>query len=178
MNKTLSFKSSLSPEQKARLQSLISKPEEKSSIETTAQARSSRKKQVREAIQWLTATYPDALHLETPKPLQLRIEKVLFAQGTLPYSRIILREAIACYAGSLRYQKAILEHSHRVTLDGSQAEEITDEHKQHARQRLEMLEEKKRRRIEHSKRPRKKGSSPHKRKPEGQSHKTGKGTTK
>ena len=49
MTKTLSFKFSLSPEQKTRLQSLISNPKEKDSVNAREQARSARKKQVSEA---------------------------------------------------------------------------------------------------------------------------------
>ena len=64
MTNKLSFKGSLSPEQKVRLQALISKPKENDPVSSKEHSRSARKKQVRDAIQWLATTYPDGLCLE------------------------------------------------------------------------------------------------------------------
>lgn len=64
-------------------------------------------------------------------PLAIGIDKQLFAQRS-DVSRKMLRTALGIHTNSLRYLKAMEKATVRFNLDGSQADEVSEEHRAHA----------------------------------------------
>lgn len=52
------------------------------------------------------------------------------------FDGVIVRSALSWYTKQLRYQRTVANAQFRINLDGSQAEEITDDQKVHARQKI------------------------------------------
>ncbi len=65
------------------------------------------------------------------QPLAIGIDKQLIAQSP-DVSRRTLRTALGIHTNSLRYLKGMEKATVRFNLDGSQADEVTDEHRAHA----------------------------------------------
>jgi len=142
MTAKLSLKKPLSFEQQARLHQFSEAKLEQELVQFAQESQTSRKDRIKEAVSWFSSTYPEAFSATEPKPLQIGIEKTIHAQGIWPYSRKLLREAIAFYTGSPHYLKSMLHCTHRVTLNGTQAEEITEKQKEYAAKRLKQLKAK------------------------------------
>lgn len=64
-------------------------------------------------------------------PLAIGIDKQLFAQRP-DVSRKMLRTAMGMHTNSLRYLKSMEKATVRFNLDGSQADEVSEEHRAHA----------------------------------------------
>jgi len=101
-----------------------------------------KKKRLRDAIDWLTSTYPQCFNSQIPKPLKIGIDQDILSHGKWPYSKNFLREILAFYTGSLFYQRALLKENNRVSLEGHAIEEVTDHQRAIAKERLRMIEEK------------------------------------
>jgi ProP effector len=65
------------------------------------------------------------------KPLSIGIDKQLLAQDA-GLSRKLLRLALGTHTHSFRYLKSMEKATHRFNLDGSQGNEVPEEHRQHA----------------------------------------------
>lgn len=118
----LSLKTPLSFEQQARLHQFSESKLERELVQFAQESQPSRKDRIKEGVAWFSTTYPAAFNEAEPKPLQIGIEKAIYAQRIWPHSRKLLREAIAFYTGSPHYLKAMLHCTHRVALDGTQNE--------------------------------------------------------
>ncbi|MGL5631854.1 MAG: ProQ/FINO family protein [Azovibrio sp.] len=68
-------------------------------------------------------------------PLAIGTDKALLER--MPdLERKVLRIALSMHTRSLRYLRAMEKATHRFDLDGAQAEEVTDAHRQHASETL------------------------------------------
>jgi ProP effector len=69
-------------------------------------------------------------------PLAIGIDKQLLAQ--MPdLNRKIMRAALGIHTGSMRYLRAMEKAKVRYNLDGTQGAEVTDTHRQHAKEQLQ-----------------------------------------
>ena len=143
MTAKLSLKKPLSFEQQARIHQFRESTLEQELVQFAQESQPSRKDIIKEGVAWLSTTYPAAFNPAESIPLQIGIEKTIHAQGIWLHSRKLLREAITFYTGSPHYLKAMLHCTHRVALDGTQAEEITEKQKEYAAERLKKLKAKK-----------------------------------
>ncbi|AHK80563.1 hypothetical protein M911_01615 [Ectothiorhodospira haloalkaliphila] len=110
--------------------------------ETELTAKQARGQRIRECREWLKSTWPQAFS-EPPKPLTVGVHKqIREVAREAGFSGITVRAAFAGWCNRLSYHVAVADGSHRVNLDGSQAEAITAEQQQHARGKI--LEDRKR----------------------------------
>jgi ProP effector len=96
-------------------------------------------KQVREAQQWLTATWPQLFENGRDlKPLSLKIHKEILQQPGRPetVSRRALMEALKRHVNSFGYLYGLIKATHRHNLQGEQEELISPAHKQWAKMTL------------------------------------------
>lgn len=117
-------------------------------VEDQAQSKREKLKQKQQAANELLAKlcveYPDVF----PKagqgravPLAIGLHKVLQPiVAEWGFNSMTLRAAMFNYTRQLRYQNALLYASHRLNLDGTQAEEITQEQKEAAKQEIAKIE--------------------------------------
>lgn len=120
------------------------KPESKglaTGDQSNGQIQRDQQQKVMSALHWLCSAYPDCFNKQAPKPLKLKIEKEVFAifPEDLPFARHHVRKAIARYTNHSKYLEALIAASYRIGINGEQAEEILDAHKDFAKQRLEQL---------------------------------------
>ncbi len=118
-------------------------------VENQAQSKREKIKQKQQAANELLARlsveYPNVF----PKagqgravPLAIGLHKVLQPiVAEWGFNSMILRAAMFNYTRQLRYQNALLYASHRLNLDGTQAEEITQEQKEAAKAEIAKIEE-------------------------------------
>lgn len=118
-------------------------------VEDQAQSKREKIKQKQQAanelLARLTVEYPNVF----PKagqgravPLAIGLHKIL--QPIVVewgFNAMILRAAMFNYTRQLRYQNALLYATHRLNLDGTQAEEISQEQKDAAKAEIEKIEE-------------------------------------
>lgn len=88
---------------------------------------------------WLESTFPKAFSFKEPKPLKVGIQRE-FLLVPSPYSKGKLRSCLGSYCASKAYLEAIVQGNWRYGLNGEEAEEITQEQKDHA---LKCLQHKK-----------------------------------
>ena len=101
-----------------------------------AQARQTAKKLLDKLFEAYPAVFP-APGKGKPVPLAIGIHKELLPViKEWGFDYLSLRMAMAWYTRQLRYQRVIAASSHRVKLSGEQAEEITEENKQLALQKV------------------------------------------
>ena len=105
------------------------------------EAKQNKKKAIKAALTWLYEHFPDCFILETLKPLKLHIDKDIYPyleQKGAP-SKIKIRVALKYYTHNLDYLKALVNGTHRYDLKGQQVEEITQEQRDFARDKLEEI---------------------------------------
>lgn len=93
-------------------------------------------------VEWLEETFSQCFSKTEPKPLKLRIEFDLFAiiKDNDDFSNMNIRNALGFYTSRLAYQESFLTQSHRIDLDGNEAEELEQKHKDHAATRIEKIQ--------------------------------------
>lgn len=105
------------------------------------EAKQNKKKTINLALTWLYEHFPESFNLDNVKPLKLHIDKDIYPhieQEGSP-SRIKIRSALKYYTHNIDYIKALINGTHRYDLKGQQAEEITQEQKDFARDKLEEI---------------------------------------
>jgi ProP effector len=82
--------------------------------------------------------YPLCFSKEEPLPLKIGILKDIFADmpEDSKFSRRSIRNALAFYIRSKKYQSALTTRLHRYDLNGNETEPISEEHKAAARDKL------------------------------------------
>lgn len=121
-------------------------PEDKTAKLEIQKQRLERQKQ---AIKWLTQTFPDCFNLDHPQPLKIGITKDLIEfsksqNSTETPSHLSLRKTLNFYTQRRQYHQAILHAPHRYDLDGKAVQKITPEERSHAQEKLEQLEKRSR----------------------------------
>lgn len=101
-----------------------------------------KKKEMREAVEWLCMTYPQCFSQKAPRPLCIGILDILLKEEW-PYTKTLLRKALRFYTRSPLYQKAILCGEMRYFLNGDVAQAISESEKNHARESLKDWKERK-----------------------------------
>ncbi len=114
----------------------------------TPDRQSTLRAQARVLLERLTQTYPAAfLAFGKPQvqPLKLGIHKelqpIVFEWG---YDRATLKYALGMYTRQLRYQLALIRCKHRIDLEGESGEEISQANRQTAQEKVDLIQEKRR----------------------------------
>ena len=98
----------------------------------------------REVVERFAAVWPQAFTAEPRevKPLTVGVLKQILSErpeGLDGLNSQAIRAGMKFYASRLSYHIAMLNHSHRVDLSGEQAEEITDDMRQHAQEQIDAI---------------------------------------
>ncbi|MGC9457287.1 MAG: ProQ/FINO family protein [Halothiobacillaceae bacterium] len=98
----------------------------------------------REVIDRLAEAWPEAFSRDprAVRPLAIGILKQILAdrpQALDGLNSQAIRRGVKFYTSSIAYHRAMLTATHRVALDGSQADEITEDMRAHAREELERI---------------------------------------
>lgn len=97
-------------------------------------------KDINEVLEFLYTEFPQCFKRKDGiKPLKVGIFKDVAEriEGNEKVSKTQVRQALRKYTSNWRYLEAVVANSHRVDLDGNQAEEVEAEHVEHAKQALE-----------------------------------------
>lgn len=112
--------------------------------EEAKEARAKRVEDSRALLAKLAEAYPKIFpHPKDGRPVALAIGLHKELQPIVKewgFSPATLRSALAWYTKQLRYQNAVLHATHRTNLDGSDAEEILEEHKTLAKENIAKIE--------------------------------------
>lgn len=109
-----------------------------------------RLKRGKETMDWLLHAFPQCFNLKAPLPLKIGIGKEVMEKwvylSSLPYdskmpARTAIRTAIGWYVRRDLYLAAFETATHRIDLDGKEAGEITEAEKEYARERVQALKE-------------------------------------
>jgi ProP effector len=109
-----------------------------------------KKEKLRQAVDWLTQAFPLCFNIKEPKPLKIEINDDILNQwvylSSLPYdrpmpSRLLLRKAVGWYATRSTYYAAFDKATHRIDLEGKQAQEIGESEKSYAKERLTAMKD-------------------------------------
>ena len=94
-------------------------------------------------LRWLNETFPNCFSKDAPKPLKIKIEADLFTaiKENDEFSNLNIRNALSFYTSRLAYQESFLTHTHRVGLEGNDAEILEEQHLDHAKKRIEEIKE-------------------------------------
>ncbi|MDX1655801.1 MAG: ProQ/FinO family protein [Candidatus Competibacteraceae bacterium] len=101
----------------------------------------------KELLERLTQAYPAAFRPlgERISPLKLGVHKELApVVQQWGYDQQVLKCAMSLYTRHLRYQTALAKAAHRIDLNGEAAEEISEEHREKAREQVNVIQEKRR----------------------------------
>ena len=91
---------------------------------------------LREVLVWLKATWPAAF-TEPPSPLALGVHRAIHESAREVETKpAMVTAALGTWCNRISYIRAVADGGHRVSLDGSQGEQITPEQREHARQRI------------------------------------------
>lgn len=103
-------------------------------------------------FRWLCKNFPNCFSPKDKKPLKIGINddiiKAFLAHTQKEVHFGVLTRVLRRYVGDQAYQKAILQYKQRFNLQGEAVEDLSEEHLEHARERLEELKEKARLRAE------------------------------
>lgn len=103
------------------------------------------KKKKHEILEKLLHDYPNCFSKDSPKPLKVGIGKEI--APTLEKVQVkYLSPCLHTYVNSKKYHQAMIANSHRIDLMGKPVEEISEEHREHARQTLAVIAEKQKQR--------------------------------
>lgn len=110
-----------------------------------------------ELLELIKSTYPKAFIAEPKKlrPLAIGVHQELIPFATeRGFSKLALRRALGMHTNCTPYLYALAERRGRVSLDGTETEKPTEEHAEHARQKLKArFEARKQRQDKERKRP-------------------------
>ncbi|UTW43918.1 ProQ/FinO family protein [bacterium SCSIO 12844] len=101
--------------------------------------------ELKKSINTLCRMFPRLFNYQSPKPLKVGIlEDIFIVVGNrLPQPKSHYKRVLSYYTGTKRYLNCVLDSRHRYDLMGKPVAEISQEHKQAARERLERLQAKK-----------------------------------
>jgi ProP effector len=162
---TLTLKAPLSPESQEKLSKLVNHKHDKSLTKEGSEARAGNpleaqnpslspspekvsctrekivdQEKARENFEaakaWVVQTFPKAFDFKNPKPLKIGIQKDLVSLEA-PFSRTQRRNVLNAYIHGSRYLISIVDGHWRYNLNGDPVEEISQEHKDHARKCIE-----------------------------------------
>ena len=146
-SKPLSLKKPLSFIQEAKLyQSLgikLKNKEKKQQKNKKVSTQYLKKKRLRQAVDWLSCTYPKCFNPQDPKPLKIGISKDIILEGQWPHSKKFLKKTLAFYVGSPFYQRALIKGKNRVSLIGKEIDQVTDLQEVDSKERLNKLKKEK-----------------------------------
>ncbi|MBN9344248.1 MAG: ProQ/FinO family protein [Candidatus Paracaedimonas acanthamoebae] len=105
------------------------------------EAKQKKREEIKVALRWLYEQFPACFNPKDLKPLKLNIDKDLFSflEKENSPSKVKLRDALTYFTSNVHYLKAIINGTHRYDLNGQQAEEITQEQKDFAQNKLEKI---------------------------------------
>ncbi|MFP4155223.1 MAG: ProQ/FINO family protein [Halothiobacillaceae bacterium] len=109
-----------------------------------AQPKKKRLPHPREVIDRLIEAWPEVFTRDprAVRPLAIGILKQILAARPETLDGLnsqAIRRGVKFYTSSIAYHRAMLNATHRVALDGSQADEITEDMREHARKELERI---------------------------------------
>lgn len=146
-SKPLSLKKPLSFIQEAKLyQSLGIQPKDngkKQQKNKKIKTQYLKKRRLRQAVEWLSYTYPKCFNPQDPKPLKIGISKDIILEGQWPHSKKFLKETLAFYVSSPFYQRTLIKGKNRVSLIGKDVDEVTDLQEADSKERLNKLKKEK-----------------------------------
>lgn len=90
-------------------------------------------------LERLIQNFPNCFSLEDPKPLKQKIHADIqshFGEELSNHQFKDLRGCLHRYTNSKQYHQSMLVASHRSNLNGNPVEEISQEHREHSKQRL------------------------------------------
>lgn len=97
-------------------------------------------KAIKDKVKFLCDRFPNCFNLYRPVPLKSGIfhdiKSILSAEGNFEGCSTLYRNALRYYTFSFRYYSSILVQTHRIDLEGNQAEEISLDDKDHVRKLL------------------------------------------
>lgn len=104
-------------------------------------AKAAAKAQIRSLIKELSELFPNAIAVtkEDVKPLMIGVFQSVMQKTDSRYDKLTLRKVFAYYCRSLDYLNATVQQTHRVDLDGNPVQEITEQHKEIARQKIKIV---------------------------------------
>ena len=92
----------------------------------------------KESMVKLIETYPYCFS-DTPKPLEIGVHKRIVSDGTLTKDET--RRVLQLYCGLVEYQFSVICSQFRVNLEGGVGDEITDDEKAFAVEKLRILQQ-------------------------------------
>lgn len=108
-------------------------------------ARKKRNKMVQECLFSLYEQFPHTFFSKKPlKPLQVGLHKAVllhYREKKLPFSNLVIREAIRKYTYHLNYLKVLTEGARRVDLFGDDAGMVSAEQAKQAKEQKKMLQQ-------------------------------------
>lgn len=105
------------------------------------EAKQKKKEEIKVALRWLYEQFPACFNPEDLKPLKLNIDKDLFSflEKENSPSKVKLRDALTYFTSNVYYLRTIINGTHRYDLDGQQVQEITQEQRDFAHDKLEKI---------------------------------------
>jgi ProP effector len=97
------------------------------------------------AVQLLMDAYPDVFSRDKVRPLKIGIQEDLVADDKV--SRTKIKRALASYVRSPQYLRSFQEGAERIGLDGQPAGVVTAEEAEHAKGKLQAMQDARRERI-------------------------------
>lgn len=97
------------------------------------------------AVQLLMDAYPEVFSRDKVRPLKIGIQEDLVADDKV--SRTKIKRALASYVRSPQYLRSFQEGAERIGLDGQPAGEVTAEEAEHAKGKLQSMQDARRERI-------------------------------
>ncbi|KGK42964.1 DNA competence protein [Nitrincola sp. A-D6] len=97
------------------------------------------------AVQLLMDAYPEVFSRDQVRPLKIGIQEDLVADDKV--SRTKIKRALASYVRSPQYLRSFQEGAERVGLDGQPAGNVTAEEAEHAKGKLQAMQDARRERI-------------------------------
>ena len=97
------------------------------------------KQKRQQLLKRLIQDFPNCFSLEYPKPLKQKIHADIqnhFGEELSNHQLKDLRGCLCRYTNSKQYHQSMLVASHRIDLNGNSVEEISQEHREHSKQRL------------------------------------------
>ena len=106
------------------------------------------------AVQLLMDAYPEVFSRDKVRPLKIGIQEDLVADDKV--SRTKIKRALASYVRSPQYLRSFKEGAERIGLDGQPAGIVTTEEAEHAKGKLQAMQDARRERIKEQAREAKK----------------------
>lgn len=108
------------------------------------------KQKRQQLLERLIRDFPNCFSLEDPRPLKQKIHADIQNHFGAEFSKRQLKDLRGClhrYTNSKQYHQSMLVASHRIDLNGNPVEEISQEHREHSKQRLSRFVERDKKRM-------------------------------